>query len=177
MDALAAYGGWFIEYDHPIGIIPETGAYDQVETAVRELIRMGFDAIVGFLDGGLHTWETSARKFDRISAIHVNQIRERIQQNEEFTIVDVRKEEEFSRGHLKGAKNIYLGHVLERMDEIPRDRPVVTFCGSGQRAIIAASLLKKHGYTDVANCLGSMSACRSTKCPIEASAEESGEKD
>lgn len=94
-----------------------------------------------------------------------------------LTILDVRQEEEFEQGHLKGALNIYLGHVLERLDDIPRDRPVVTFCGSGQRAIIAASFLKKHGYTDVANCLGSMSACRKTKCPIEASAESEGNEE
>lgn len=177
MAALAAYGGWFLEYDHPIGIITEPGAYDHVETVVRELIRMGFDDLVGFLEGGLHMWETSARKFDRIPAIHVNQIRERIAQNEKFTILDVRKEEEFERGHLKGALNVYLGHVLDRLDDIPRDRPVVTFCGSGQRAIIAASLLKKHGYTDVENCLGSMSACKNTKCPLEASAEGEGNEE
>lgn len=177
MATLAGYGGWFLEYDHPIGIITEPGAYDHIEAAVRELIRMGFDDIVGFLEGGLHVWETSARTFACIPSVHVSQIRERIKQNEEFTILDVRQEEEFAKGHLKGATNIYLGHVLERLEEIPRDRPVVTFCGSGQRAIVAASLLKKHGYLEVENCLGSMAACRNTKCPIEAAVEDTGKKD
>jgi hydroxyacylglutathione hydrolase len=44
---------------------------------------------------------------------------------------------------------------------------VTTFCGSGQRAIIAASILERHGFENVEVCLGSMAACQAIGCPIE----------
>jgi hydroxyacylglutathione hydrolase len=52
-----------------------------------------------------------------------------------------------------------VGDVPSKLDQIPKGRPVTTFCGSGQRAMIAAALLRRHGIKSVENCLGSMSAC------------------
>ena len=166
LDMVPAYAGWFLTYGKPIGIVASTGAYGQVETAARYLIRLGFDTITGSLEGGLRDWETSARHFDRIPTVHVEVLRKRIAENDDFTLLDVRAEEEFEKKHLRGALHMYLGDVPHRLDEIPRDRPVITFCGSGRRAIIAASLLKRSGFTDVSNCLGSMSACAATDCPF-----------
>jgi hydroxyacylglutathione hydrolase len=54
----------------------------------------------------------------------------------------------------------------QKLDEVPKDRPVTTFCGSGQRAIIAASILKQHGFDQVEDSLGSMAACSAIGCPI-----------
>ncbi|MDT8444859.1 MAG: hypothetical protein RQ722_11225 [Desulfuromonadales bacterium] len=54
--------------------------------------------------------------------------------------------------------------MSKRLDEIPRDKPIITFCGSGRRAIIAASILKQNGFEDVQNCLGSMAACQAVGC-------------
>ena len=55
----------------------------------------------------------------------------------------------------------------ERIDEIDRTKPVITFCGSGTRAIIAASILKRHGFEEVEDSLGSMLACKSVGCEVE----------
>ena len=169
LDMIPAYAGWFLEYGRPIGIVPEDGAHEQIETAVRYLIRLGYDHVPGFLEGGLHEWETSARHYQRIPALHIAELRERMENNEEFTLLDVRKHDEFDAGHLANAQHMFLGDIPARLDEISRDRPVVTFCGSGRRAIIAASILKQHGFSDVSDCLGSMSACADTACPVETS--------
>jgi hydroxyacylglutathione hydrolase len=53
-----------------------------------------------------------------------------------------------------------------QLDRIPRDKPVTTFCGSGQRAIIAASILKREGFDPVEDSLGSMAACMAAGCPV-----------
>ena len=51
------------------------------------------------------------------------------------------------------------------MTEVPRDRPVAVVCGSGYRASIAASFLKRDGYEDVANVLGGMTAWKAAGLP------------
>jgi hydroxyacylglutathione hydrolase len=162
---IPAFAGWFLPYEKPIGLVVEK--YEEVETAVRYLIRMGFDEVQGYLDGGLHAWETDGRKYDSIPAVYAGDIKKALDSKDNnFLLLDVRRLDEVAEGKLPGAKHVYLGELPKRLDEIPRDRPITTFCGSGQRAIIAASVLKQEGYTDVADCLGSMAACQALGCPI-----------
>lgn len=138
-----------------------------VAPAVRQLIRLGFDDIAGQLEGGLHTWEISGKHYDRIAAVHVDELTRRVKDKEDFTLLDVREEEEVKQsGRFPKALHIFLGDLPGRIDEVPRDKPVTTFCGSGMRAIIAASILKRGGYDRVEDNLGSMAACQAAGCPI-----------
>lgn len=166
LDLLPVYGGYFLPYDRDIALVAE--GPDAVETAVHYLIRIGFDRVTGYLAGGAKSWETSGERYDQIPAIHINDVSERIRSGKKFTLLDVRKKDEVeASGKLPGAVNIFLGDLLHHLEEIPRDQTVTTFCGSGQRALIAASLLKQRGYTDVEDCLGSMEACKAVGCPTE----------
>jgi len=165
MEMISAYVGYYLDYDTPIGLV--AGDSGEVDTAVRHLLRLGYDNVVGYLEGGMTAWEILGAQYQRIPSVHVDELVRRIVQEEAFTLLDVRKAEEFEAGHLPGAKHVFLGHLEEHLDEIPRDKPVTTFCGSGQRAIIAASILKRHGFEDVEDALGSMAACASQGCPIE----------
>lgn len=70
------------------------------------------------------------------------------------TIVDVRTPEEFADGSYPGAKNIPVQVIASRLNEIPRDKPVVVFCRSGARSASAAATLREAGYTDVTNAGG-----------------------
>ena len=72
--------------------------------------------------------------------------------------VDVREEDEFELGHIKGAVNIPLSRLRERMGEIPRDRPVYLHCRSGQRSYNAARVLLQSGWERVYNLAGSYMA-------------------
>ena len=75
-------------------------------------------------------------------------------------MLDVRTDREWNAGHIEGAHHIHGGKLEERYDEVPRDRPVAVICGTGYRASIASSFLKREGYRDVANVLGGMTAWR-----------------
>jgi hydroxyacylglutathione hydrolase len=72
----------------------------------------------------------------------------------EVEIVDVRNGSEWGAGHIPGSRNLPLGRLAERLDELPRDRPLVVHCQSGARAGVAASLLKARGFTDVRHLAG-----------------------
>jgi sulfur dioxygenase len=73
-------------------------------------------------------------------------------------IVDVREPDEYvgPLGHIRGAKLIPLGTLASRLDELPRDRPLVMVCRSGARSAQATLLLQKSGFDRVANLNGGM---------------------
>ncbi|MFW5996857.1 MAG: MBL fold metallo-hydrolase [Lentisphaeria bacterium] len=165
LDMLPAYAGYLVDYEHELVLIPETRG--QISTAVKYLVRMGFDRITGYLEGGMHAWEVSGRSYDRINALHASDLANRLQRGEQFTLLDVRNLTEYRQGHLEGATHIFLGDLPHKLSELDKNLPIVTFCGSGRRAIIAASILKKNGFREVENSLGSMAACTSIGCVIK----------
>jgi hydroxyacylglutathione hydrolase len=166
LDMVPAFAGYFLPYDQELVLI--ANGYEEVAAAVRHFIRLGYDRFAGFLAGGLHGWETSGRPYDRIPAVHVLELVRRIKKKERFTLLDVREISEVKEtGKLPGARHIFLGELPGRIDQVPRDVPVTTFCGSGQRAIIAAAILKQHGFKEVEDSLGSMAACEAAGCSIE----------
>lgn len=164
LDMLPAFAGWFLPYDADIGLV--TARAEDVETAVRRLVRLGYDRVVATLADGLHAWETAGLDYATIPALHARQLARRLNAGERFTLLDVRGRRELARERLPGATEIYLGHLPDRLAELPAARPVTAFCGSGRRAVIAASLLVRNGFDGVEVCLGSMAACRVVGCPI-----------
>lgn len=69
-------------------------------------------------------------------------------------IIDVREVDEYRSGHLKGTINIPLSELRERVNEIPKDKPVYLHCKSAKRSYNATMTLKNLGYTDVTNITG-----------------------
>lgn len=85
--------------------------------------------------------------------VNVDKVRELVENGE--VIIDVREPHEYENGHIKGAKNIPLSQLRERMDEIPQDKPVYLHCRSGQRSYNAVLALQNAGYKNVYNIMGS----------------------
>ena len=87
----------------------------------------------------------------------------------EFQIVDVRDEEEFTGplGHIPGARLLPLAELGKHVDELAKDRPVVTVCRSGARSAHAVTILKKAGFDKVANMAGGMLSWRAQNLGIQ----------
>jgi rhodanese-related sulfurtransferase len=66
-------------------------------------------------------------------------------------VLDVRSPREFAQGHAKGARNIPLGVLKERLGDLERDKPIRTCCASGMRSASARSILLRAGFRDVHN--------------------------
>ncbi len=164
-EMLPSFAGWYLSHDGSVALVAAN--YEDAQTAVRHLARLGYDGVVGFLDEGLHAWEVSGRDYDAIPALHARDLKARIEASEPFVLLDVRARDEVEAARLPKCTAIYVGELPGRLDEIPQDRPVTTFCGSGQRAIIAASILRRRGVENVEVCLGSMAACKAIGCPTE----------
>ena len=82
-------------------------------------------------------------------------------------VLDVRQPDGGARGHARGARFIAGARLPDRHDEVPRDRTVLTVCGSGYRSSVAASYLLREGHDDVVNLLGGMTAWEVAGLPTE----------
>ncbi len=163
IDMLSSFGGWFLQYDRGLVLILDRPG--DRERAVRLLVRLGYDRIVGFLIKGFEAWSIAARPIVAIPGMDVHELRRRIVSAQPPHLLDVRDHDEFARGHLEGAQHVYVGEVQQRFAELP-EGPLVTFCASGRRALIAAAALTRLGRQDVSVCWGSMKAWMVAGYPI-----------
>jgi hydroxyacylglutathione hydrolase len=134
----------------------------RLDEAVRDLIRVGLDEIVGWIDaskmsevaaaGGV--METTA-EID-IAAAHAL-LEDSLASAARPFVLDARRRVEFAEGHIDGAHNIAHTRLFGRMNEVPKDRHILVNCRSGARSARACSLLQKHGYR-VTNLAGGMLA-------------------
>lgn len=162
---IAKFAGWFLNYDDEIVLIADNE--NMLEGAVRNLVRLGFNKFRGWI-AGVHAWETSGKPYWHIPVVHASKIKTRLEEKEDFILLDVRSDKEWNKEHLPRAQHIYLVELIKNLKKIPKDKLITTICSSGQRANIAASILKMHGFNRVEVCFGSLLACKEVGCPIEA---------
>ena len=146
----------------PILLITPKGR--EKETITR-LARVGFDNALGFLEGGLSSWKVKGKKTDSVSTIEASKLGKKI--FDQTKIIDVRKNSEFSNGHLKNALNIPLDQLSENFDKIPLEGNFFVHCAGGYRSMIASSILKSRGIDSMTDIIGGFSAIKSSGIPIE----------
>jgi rhodanese-related sulfurtransferase len=87
---------------------------------------------------------------------------------EDALVVDVREQGEFSGGHILGAKNLPLARLESSGDLAKRkDKPVIVYCDTGNRASKALAALKKQGFAKVVNLNGGLAAWKQAGLPVE----------
>ena len=121
----------------------------RVEEAVRDLIRIGLDRVVGFLD---------VAKFDELAAAGVKFASTReiaagdatleIDTRKPF-VLDVRRATEFAAGHIEGATNIAHTRLLSKLALVAKDREILVYCQGGVRSARACALLERQGYLPI----------------------------
>lgn len=92
-----------------------------------------------------------------IEEISVEALKEKLQNSDDIFLLDVREPHEFAAFNIKGHL-IPLAEILSRLNEIPKDKPIIVYCRSGKRSDVAAQVLKAHGFSDVKNLAGGMLA-------------------
>jgi hydroxyacylglutathione hydrolase len=161
---LPTWAGWVLPYDCPILLVIDNPS--EIKEVVTHLLRVGFDDLQGYLEGGINAWETAGLPLATLNTISVHTLHHQIQKKEQVTILDVRTEQEWKAGHIKDAMHIHGGTLQERVDDIPQNKPLVVICGSGYRASIASSFIKRAGLEDISNVIGGMSAWKAADLPL-----------
>jgi rhodanese-related sulfurtransferase len=89
--------------------------------------------------------------------ISVEELKSKIDNREDFQLIDVRETFEYEVSNLDG-ENIPLASVLLEKEKISRDKPVVIHCRSGKRSAQAIKLLENEGYDNLSNLVGGILA-------------------
>jgi hydroxyacylglutathione hydrolase len=139
-------------------IVADEGREEEV---VRRLARVGYDNVLGYLQGGIEAWKASGRETDEIDTVSAEEFAEIYKRNN-LIIKDVRKTSEFETGHVKDAENIPLAQISELMTEFDREETNYVHCAGGYRSMVAASILKSRGYHNVVNIEGGFGAILKT---------------
>ncbi len=157
-NGFTTYVGWLVSYDDPMYVIVPDGA-DPMEI-IQDLRAIGVDSISCFFAESVLNGDDST-----LIQIDANDLAERMQKNG-LVVVDVRGKSEYDEVHIQGATHIPLGYLCKRANELPQDHTIVTYCASGYRSQIAATILRCYGIEDVMN-MTSDSATWAQALPVE----------
>jgi rhodanese-related sulfurtransferase len=150
------FSGWMLPPDQPVVLVLESDV--KAPEAVTMLRRVGFDHVVGWLEGGMHAWSTGGFPTEHVPQISAQELSELSKQKPEPMVLDVRGKLEFGTLHLEGALQMQAPDTRKRFVEIPKDKTVYVICNSGHRSSLACSVLKQHGLHNVVNVVGGMTA-------------------
>jgi len=140
---LTTWAGWLIPFGSRIVLVGKST--DQIAAATRQLICIGYDNLIGTLEGGIEAW---AREYpvETITSMDANELRERL---DKVMLVDVRQQSEWDEGHIPGAIHFEGGRIAWEPLPFPHDRPLAIQCSSGNRSMSVSSVLRKRGYDNV----------------------------
>ena len=131
-----------------------------------QLLRIGYAMPAGWLAGGMFAWRTAAKPLQMMPQWSVRDLQQHLQKGSDLEILDVRQPGEWAAGHIQDARFVTGSELPSRFPEIRKHRQVAVICGSGYRSSVAASFLQHHGYRNIVNVLGGMSAWKAAKFPI-----------
>ena len=157
--SFAPWVGTLIKDVHrPILLIVEKG---KEEEAITRLSRVGCDNCIGYLEGGIKTWEKSGNPTANLESISANEFIETLKLNK-INILDVRKNSEFENKHIEGSINFPLGQIQENISEINSKERLHVHCAGGYRSVIAISILKANGFDNLIDISGGFNEIRKT---------------
>jgi hydroxyacylglutathione hydrolase len=177
---LSTWAGWLVPYDlsdggrggrPTVSLLLVAADAGDVEPAVRALVRVGFDDIEGWLEGGMQAWTARGFPVATLPQVSVSELAAQLDgataaaTNGALTVLDVRADSEWAQGHVAGATHLLGGHVPQRLAEVPSG-PLAVLCGGGYRSTAVASFLQRAGRHDVVNVTGGMGAWKRAGLPL-----------
>jgi hydroxyacylglutathione hydrolase len=122
---------------------------------------------MGYLCPGIGAWRSKGNPTHQIGAITATQLKTKLEKKE-ITLIDVRSTAECESGFVEDSTYVYVGELTNYIDKIPKNTPLATTCASGLRGSLAASILRRNGFTDVSNVLGGLNAWHTLGYPLVA---------
>jgi hydroxyacylglutathione hydrolase len=129
---------------------------DHIRESQLRLARVGIENVLGYLEDGVTGWIKGGYELDYIPQVSVPELAEL-----DFGVLDVREPGEVETGAIENSARIPLGQLTARMGELDRNKLLVVHCKGGYRSSIATSLLRRHGFRDIANLTGGFDAWKS----------------
>lgn len=154
-------GTMIVDVNQPILLVVNLGTEQE---AVTRLSRVGFDNVLGYLEGSFEAWKNAGKEFDTIRRIPAEEFAKEVKMDSD-KIVDVRKEGEFNSAHLVNADSKPLAYINDWIHEINPQEHFYIHCAGGYRSMIAGSILQARGYRNFTEIAGGYNAIAKTELP------------
>lgn len=154
-------GAMIVDVNQPILLVCEPGKEEEV---VTRLSRVGFDNVLGYLQGGFQSWADSGKEIDTVNRITAEEFEKQFQKGV-TKVIDVRKESEYAAEHVEDAYSMPLAYINQWMKNIQPNEEFYIHCAGGYRSMIAASILQSRGYRNFKEIEGGFNAIAKTNVP------------
>ena len=154
-------GAMIVDVKQPILLVCEPGSEEE---AITRLSRVGFDNVLGYLEGGFPAWKNSGKETDTVHRISAAQFAEEFKK--ESKVVDVRKGSEYQAEHVEDAYNRPLDFINDWMSSLDKEEHFYLHCAGGYRSMIAASILQARGYRNFTEVEGGFNGIKNTSVPV-----------
>ncbi len=165
-NAFTTWVGWIVPYDREVYLLSAKPDGRQSELALRDMAMIGLDRVTGtFGADALGAWNRAGRSLASYGRITAQDLAARLAAGT-VQALDVRSRAEWEAGHIDGVANIFAGELVDRLDEVPRGRPLVVHCQGGTRSAIAASLLDARGIGEILDQPGGFNEWEGAGLPV-----------
>ena len=144
-------------------IVLVTNISEETESVMR-LARVGFDNVIGYLDGGFEAWAKLGKEVDIVNRIEASQF-ELEYKGASTQVIDVRKNNEYTAEHVEESYNKPLAEINNWFKTINNNTPFYIHCAAGYRSMIAASILKARGIHNFKEISGGYKAISTSNIP------------
>lgn len=148
----AVWVGTLIDIHQKLILVTDPGKEHE---SVLRLARVGYENVLGYLHGGIQTWD---EPLDEIKSVNPNEVRRIIKDG--VQLLDVRKPNEWDAGHLQGATFLPLADFPKILESLDKKSVYGVHCGGGYRSMTAISIMKRKGFRNVMNIAGGFSAMK-----------------
>ncbi len=157
--------GWLVEEGRPIVLVSDEPG--DREEMVRQLIRIGYDALDGYVEGGMDAWAETRLPVSRIGAVSPRDLYAQMEGGDGPVVIDVRFGYEWRSGHIPGTVNVELGDLPQASRSMAVGGRYATVCAAGPRSSTAASILEREGFKDISAMEGGTDSWEEAGLPIE----------
>ena len=153
-------GSMIVDEKQPILLVTDLNAEEE---AITRLARVGFDHVIGYLDGGFQAWKKSGHEVDTVNRISVETFANQL--TEDAKVIDVRNETEYAAEHVNEAYSRPLVDINEWAADLNPEEHFFLHCAGGYRSMIAASILNSRGIRNFTEIEGGFGAIKETNVP------------
>ena len=139
---------------------------EHLEETITRLSRVGFDQVIGYLDGGFDAWKSSGKQIDTVESITADEFEKIYNTDNSIKVVDVRKNSEFLSERMESAVNSPLAEINEHLDVFDEDGKNYVHCAGGYRSMIASSIIKSRGIHNIVNIKGGFKEIKEKNVPV-----------
>ncbi len=153
----AVWVGTLIDIAKDLVLVTEPG---KEQESILRLARVGYENVIGYLNGGIASWD---EKLDVVKSISASEMKG---QMEGVEVLDVRKPGEWSVSHLKDATFLPLADFPGNLTGLDKNKSYIVHCGGGYRSMTAISIMKNEGFANLINVYGGFGAMQQAGLPI-----------